>query len=66
MQFNVGDIVEHMVYGCGMVEELWNMNGTDYATLWVFDSKPEQWGWQDQKAEVMLKYLKPFVAHVET
>jgi hypothetical protein len=65
MQFNVGDIVEHMVYGCGMVEELYTMNGTDYATIWVFDDKecPRE---NDQRAEVSLRYLKPFVAYVET
>ena len=54
-----------MVYGCGMVEELYVMNGTDYATVWVFDKKelPTE---NDHWAEVSLKYLKPFVAHVET
>ncbi len=62
MTLNVGDIVEHTVYGCGMVEELWSMNGTDYATIWLFN---REW-YDDQKAEVMLKYLKHFVAHVET
>jgi hypothetical protein len=62
IQFNVGDIVEHMVYGCGMVEELWNMNGTDYATVLMFTRE-----WHDhQRAEVSLRYLKPFVAYVES
>jgi hypothetical protein len=61
----VGDIVEHTVYGCGMVEELYVMNGTDYASIWVFDDRecPTE---NDHWAEVSVRYLKPFVAQVQT
>lgn len=63
---SVGDIVEHMVYGCGLVEELYTMNGTEYASIWVFNSREWSDGRDDHWAEVSLRYLKPFVAHVET
>jgi hypothetical protein len=61
----VGDIVEHTVYGLiGMVERLYEESGANYATMWLFDSNER--GEQDRRAKVSVRYLKPFVAYVET
>jgi hypothetical protein len=65
----VGDIVEHTVYGCGMVEQLFVVNDPtgdrELATLWLFENKERDEGRREQ-AVVNVRFLKPFVAYVET
>ena len=66
----VGDIVKHTVYGCGMVVEGLlvvkdPMGDRELATLWLFDNKEWDEGRREQ-AVVSVRFLKPFVAHVET
>ena len=71
-QFNVGDMVEHTVYGCGMIEQLFVISvlagDKEMATLWLFDNKNWDEGRQTQReqAVVSVKFLKPFVAYAGT
>lgn len=70
MTYSVGDMVEHTVYGCGIIEQLFVISvvlagDKEMATLWLFDNKEWDEGKQTQ-AVVSVKFLKPFVAYAGT